>query len=237
MKFFKKQKPKENVSRKEVLRGAHMLYKFRSNLGRDGNNYQYSYAAINKNFRFYLHTYFGFTKDFLITYRTKDNREATCIVKGRSLESIQKEKLDRYPIVENKAMSGLKFNIIDSIQTAILSIKTFSPNTTNKQFKNEISNYFEVIENNNVLNLTLDLRDNGGGNPNLVKFILQHLFNKPFEQAKECRIVKNRHKDIFSERTKNKWYPWYGIGTFKPKKNNLKEIYMFLLMKVHFPLE
>ena len=206
-----------------------MFHIFLSNLGRDGNNYQYSYATINKNFRYYFHTYFSFTKEFLITYRTKDNRDSTCIIKGRSLDLIQKEKLNRYSIEENKAMSGLKLNIIDSIRTAVLNIKTFSPNTTNRQFKKEITSYFEVIKNSNVVNLILDLRDNGGGNPNLVKFILQHLFDKPFEQAMECRIVKNRHKEVFSERTKTKWYPWYGIGTFKPKKNNFKgKIYVLV---------
>ena len=49
-----------------------------SNLGRDGNNYQYAYATINETFRFYFHTFFGFDSTYVIHYRTKDNRDSTC---------------------------------------------------------------------------------------------------------------------------------------------------------------
>jgi len=199
-----------------------MFLKFLSNMARDGNNYQYSIANINQSFRYYFHTHFGFTNEYLITYRTKENKEDSCSIIGKSLDSIQKEKIARYPKADDIRAPGLKFNIIDTIQTAVLSIKTFSPHKSNRHFKKEISNYFEAIKNRNVSNLIIDLRDNGGGNPNLVKFILQHLFDQPFEQATECRIVKNSRKDIFSERTRRRWYPWYGIGYFKPKNNNFK---------------
>ncbi len=199
-----------------------MFLKFLSNMARDGNNYQYPIANINKSFRYYFHTHFGFTNEYLITYLTKKNKENTCSIPGKSLDSIQKGKLLRYPKAEGTKASGLKFNIIDSIQTAVLSIKTFSPLTSNRRFKKEISSYFEDLKNRNVLNLIIDVRDNGGGNPNLVKFILQHLFDQPFEQATECRVVKHSRKDIFSERTRKRWYPWYGIGIFKPKSNNFK---------------
>lgn len=199
-----------------------MFLKFLSNMARDGNNYQYPIANINQSFRYYFHTHFGFTNEYLITYRTKENKENSCSIIGKSLDSIQKEKLKRYTKADEISTSGLKFNIIDSIQTAVLNIKTFSPLKSNRRFKKEISNYFEDIKNRNVSNLIIDLRDNGGGNPNLVKFILQHLFDQPFEQATECRIVKKSRKDIFSERTKKRWYPWYGIGYFKSKNNNFK---------------
>ncbi|MBK9632072.1 MAG: hypothetical protein IPO62_13580 [Saprospiraceae bacterium] len=199
-----------------------MFLKFLANMARDGNNYQYPIANINKSFRYYFHTHFGFTNEYLITYLNKKNKENTCSIPGKSLDSIQKVKLLRYPKAEDTKASGLKFNIIDSIQTAVLSINTFSPHKSNRRFKKEITNYFKEIKIKKIANLIIDLRDNGGGNPNLVKFILQHLFDHPFEQAKECRVVKHRLKENFSERTKKRWYPWYGIGTFKPKKNNFK---------------
>ncbi len=191
-----------------------------SNLGRDGNNYQHAYATINETFRFYFHTFFGFDSTYVIHYRTKDNIESTCTIPGRNLDSIKKEKLTRYPIEVQTPESGLTLNIIDSVHTAVLGIKTFSPNITNKKFRADISKNFETIRNTNTLNLILDLRGNSGGNPNHVKFFLQHLFDKPFEQARECRVVKNRHKEELLARTRKQWYPWYGIGKFNPRKNN-----------------
>ncbi|MBL0009066.1 MAG: hypothetical protein IPP25_18325 [Saprospiraceae bacterium] len=191
-----------------------------SNLGRDGNNYQHAYAAINESFRFHFHTFFGFDTTYVIHYRTHNNIDRTCTIPGRNLDSIKKEKSIRYPSNEQSSASGLKLNILDSIQTAILGIKTFSPATTNKKFRAEISNYFETIRKANTLNLILDIRGNSGGNPNHVKFILQHVFDEPFEQARTCRVVKNRHEEELLTRTRKQWYPWYGIGKFKPRKNN-----------------
>ncbi|MBC7884305.1 MAG: hypothetical protein H7X99_02440 [Saprospiraceae bacterium] len=199
-----------------------MLSVFLTNLGRDGSNLQHAYATINKSFRHYFHTYFGFTKEFILTYRTMENVDSTCVIMGKSLASIQNVRLSRYPMVNISSTSNLQVTHIDSIQTAVLRIQTFSPDASNVKFKRVISNFFESIEKSNVENLIIDLRDNGGGNPNLVKFILQHLFDESFEQAMECRIVQKSSEDIFSERTRKKWYPWYGIGSFKPKKNNFK---------------
>lgn len=199
-----------------------LLQVFLSNLGRDGNNYQYAYATINTSFRFYFHLHFGFPEAFLITYRTKDNQQSSCVIPGRSLSSIQEEKRNKYPLEEEDTETGLAFNILDSIHTAVLSIQTFSPSASNRKFRQEISSCFEAIKRAGVSNLIIDLRDNRGGNPHLVKFILQHLFDQPFEQARECRIVKGPSEEHFSERTQSRWYPWYGIGTFRPKKNNFK---------------
>ncbi|MBK9104585.1 MAG: hypothetical protein IPL92_08435 [Saprospiraceae bacterium] len=197
-----------------------MLSVFLSNLGRDGNNNQHSYAAINESFRFYFHTYFGFDSTYVVHYRTKDNRDTSCTISGRDLGAINKEKLNRYPNEGQGPASGLTLNIIDSINTAVLGIKTFSPNITNRKFRSEILACFDSIRTANTKNLILDLRDNSGGNPHHVKFILQHLFDEPFEQAKECRVVKNKYEEDFLTRTRKQWYPWYGLGKFNPKKNN-----------------
>lgn len=197
-----------------------MMAVFLSNLGRDGHNAQHAYAAINESFRFYYHTYFGFDTSYVVHYRTKDNIDSSCIIAGRDLDAIKKEKLSRYPMVEHGPESDLTFNIIDSMQTAVLGIKTFSPDITNRKFRTAISTYFDSIRNADTKYLVLDLRDNRGGNPNHVKFILQHLFDEPFEQAKECRVVKRKQGEDFYVRTRKQWYPWYGIGKYNPEKNN-----------------
>ncbi len=66
------------------------------------------------------------------------------------------------------------------------------------------SAYFNQIQTNQIDNLVIDLRENGGGNPDYVKEVLQYLFAKPFEQTIECRIVKAASKEKLSERTRKK---------------------------------
>jgi hypothetical protein len=192
----------------------------------DGANLQLPYNTINQLFRFYYHLYYGFEQRYEIQYLDENKESQQCIIKGNSLDSIRTIRKSRYATKKNKPGKGLKLQITDSLETAIITIKTFDAKMLKKgyhqHFKRAVSKYFKTIETNAVSNLIIDLRNNNGGNPDYVKFILKHLFDEPFEQAQEARIVKDKTQEDFYSRTKRRWYPCYGIGTFKPKRNNYK---------------
>ena len=80
--------------------------------------------------------------------------------------------------------SSLDFTAIDSLNTAILTIKQFkySPDTEYQEF---IRISFESVHNNEITNLILDLRGNNGGDPDKAAEILSYITDtKPvyFEQ-------------------------------------------------------
>ena len=203
-----------------------MLNTFQSGMHRDGENLQLPNALLRHSFRFYFHLYYGISETYVMEYRNTSGDVMPCTLPGSTLDAIKKVKLSRYGNPENAAKFGLRLSIVDSLKAAVIAIRTFDAKTLkqtyHQNFKREVSAYFELIRKKGISNLILDLRDNGGGDPNYVKFILRNVLAQPFAQAIECRIVKDGSQGGFSERTRKKWYPWYGIGSFKPLKNSFK---------------
>lgn len=210
-----------------------ILDKFLSVIPTEGNNPQLALTTINEYFRFQYHIYYGFAETYTIEYLDENGEQKQCPVKGSSLTSIRATNKSRFGVQKKRDKSAVSLSIIDSLETAILQIKTFNARAIRKgarqRFKKEISNYFDTILESGIQHLVIDLRDNHGGNPNYVKFVLKHLFDEPFEQALEARVVTASKQERFFKRTKKKWYPWCGIGTVKPAKENYKgKIYVLI---------
>ena len=193
-----------------------------SNTESEGYSKTHAIGKINASFRFYYHLFFGFSDSFVITYKFPNSKDSTCLVKADLLKNIQQIRKNNLPSVPALPKTGLKFHFLNANQTAVIEIHTFSPKTTNRKFKHEVASIFRQLNTAKTSNLIIDLRNNTGGNPYLVTYFLRHLFYESFVQAKECRVVKNRNAEDFYKRTRRTWYPRYGIGRYKPKKNNFK---------------
>ena len=211
-----------------------ILNKFLSNLPQEGNNQQYIFGSINSAFRFYYFVYYGLAEKYNIAYKNLNGKVGNCEVTGIALLSMKNQK-EKANIPD---LNPYNLKVLDSMHTAVLTIKTFDQtlikNTYNKKFKRDVSGYFNLIQDANVTNLVIDLRGNMGGNPDYVKYLLSYLFDEPFEQATECRVVKNKDSENFMERNKKSWFPFYGIGKFQPKKNNFKESVYVLINESTF---
>lgn len=185
----------------------------------EGNNLQLFQSNLNEVFRFYYHLIFGIKKQYSITFKDSKEQKIKKTLKGASLKKFSSLRKKRYEI---KSKTCIKLRFKDTTyQTGILTIRTFSPSTLRKnckfRYRNRIKKYFKLLQEQNTQDLIIDIRGNGGGNPHHVKFLLQHLFNEKFTQAKESRIVKSREEEKLYPRTKKRWYPFNGVGTYKPK--------------------
>ena len=192
-------------------------------LPRDGYNLQYARTELNDIFRFYFHVVHGFNEEYVIgTSGPFGDSEFT--VKALDLNTIRERRKKLYgkSLLANEGKIDLE--ISDSLQTAFLTIPTWDRKTIKKEFrqnfKKVIRTYMKEIRERDVDHLVIDVRGNGGGNPTYVRYLLQYLFDEPFLQSMECRVVSRKHEEDFEKRTRRKWYPWYGIGKFRNRKKH-----------------
>ncbi|MEN0050815.1 MAG: S41 family peptidase, partial [Bacteroidota bacterium] len=93
---------------------------------------------------------------------------------------------------EEQAIS-LAFNNPNS--TAVLTIKDWHNHIVRKyykqHFKKEITEIFRQIQERNIKNLIIDVRDNQGGDTKNSKLLLSYLLDQPFELVEDYKVAKN----------------------------------------------
>ncbi|MCH2232431.1 MAG: S41 family peptidase [Crocinitomicaceae bacterium] len=175
-------------------------------------------AKIDHLFRFYYHLTFGIYDTYEIEYLDHNTIRRETVV-GCSLDTIRSRNRDSKTPEDS---NPLQFRIIDSLNTAVLTIESFDQNFLKKQynikFKKEIKNSFSILKEKQVKSLIIDLRGNNGGNPEFAVDILEQVLREPFELVAECRVVVSKSSEDFYDRTRKKWYPRYGLGSRKPRK-------------------
>ncbi|MGB0983420.1 MAG: S41 family peptidase [Saprospiraceae bacterium] len=196
-------------------------------LPQEGNQTEYPKHIIDTWFGYFYNLHYGFHKNYVIQSSDK-NKTQESTIKGELMDTIYARKVERYPNSITPKM-GIEVEVLnDTLGIALLTIPTFATSIlkdryNQKHFKKQINRCFDVIFQKNVQHLIIDVRSNGGGNPAFASHILKFLFDKKFEQAQEARVIKDASKDDFMARTTSKWFPWYGVGTFKPKRKNYKK--------------
>lgn len=187
----------------------------------DGIHKQLARNTINENFRFYYHCHFGIKESYTVGFLDWNGVEKTCVIDGASLATIRGRTKELLPKPTHR--KAIYLDSLDSL-TALLRIASFDNHGLRKnhgqRFRHEISKDFKFLKSSHHENLIIDLRNNLGGNPNFVKFVLQHLFDESFVQAERLIVVDDPTAEKFEQRTKTKWYPWFGIGSFKPRRNH-----------------
>ena len=195
---------------------------------RDGYSMTLPTEIVNEDFWFYYHLMYDTSESYEFEIKSADGIIETCTVPGMTMSEMD----DQIPSDDYRD-PGIYLDLIDSLSTGILTISDYSSSTfrenQGKSFKRLIAEHFEVIHEKELEVLIIDVRGNGGGHPNHVKHTLKHLLDHPFELITELRQVSNATKEAFESRTKKRWYPTLGIGTFKAGKDNFKgKIYVLM---------
>jgi hypothetical protein len=210
-----------NVSTPEII--AHLL----KVLPQEGSQVEYPKHIIDTWFGFFYNLHYGLVERYDIKYLNANQQEQQCIIQAESLETIYDRKVKKYP-TSIQPKTGIEVKMLDdSLKIAILTIPTFATSFlknryNQKHFKKLINQSFDFIFEKDVQNLIIDVRSNSGGNPAYTAHTLKYLFDEPFTQAREARVITNSDEVDFMARTSKRWFPWYGVGTFKPKRQNYK---------------
>jgi hypothetical protein len=218
------------------INGVDISHIVRSSIERmpnDGYSIANSIFNVSTNFWMIYHRIYDFNETYKIEYINELGAKDTIELKGsnwRTLWELRKG-MDRPMFKDDVPLITLEF--IDTMKTAILRVRSFDNNlfkdSKQGKFDPQIKAAIKQIQDSQASNLILDIRGNGGGDPLNGKLILKYLLDKKFTITQELRVVKKEESEDFYERTKKTWLPFFGLGKFKPYKNQFKgEVYVLI---------
>ena len=128
---------------------------------------------VNYYFRQMCAMFYGLPNSYQVTVKHKDKIEAVNLVQSENL-SYTKTFLDNYK-------NNLCLDTDLESSTARITIRSFG--YYKKQmpvFKSFVDSCFQHINESQIENLIIDLRNNGGGDPYCGSYLLQYITDKPF---------------------------------------------------------
>jgi hypothetical protein len=172
----------------------------------DGNPNTYPYWILTNYFYSYYSFSFGNPSSFSVVFKNANEESQTKNVQALSKDSIRFYKQKRYAsrIVSTIEKQGIILDIDKTKSIATLTCKSFDKsilsNTYKQNFKEEFSKAFVEMQNKQVQNLIVDVRDNQGGNFEPGTLLLSYLITAPVDylpnsgQSQLLKPAKNNFK-------------------------------------------
>ena len=210
-------KGKEKLQSINGIESAQIIQKMMKLFG--GKSIATKEKAIAQYFRFYLWMFYGFEDDYEIVYKNDQNTIQKITVPGVSSSDFQRN-IKRKP---KETLKRFDLQINTEQGTAIMKIKTFSDLDGFCAFAQKA---FAAIQTQNIENLVIDIRDNGGGRSIVVDSLLNYITNKEYTQYKriETRIsqeLKEHYKVKYPDRME--WINQYPINELVSQETKLKK--------------
>lgn len=164
----------------------HLLIKYMLEfLPTDGYAENVNYIRLSGNFPYFHRNIFGLSKSYPITYRDSAGKEQKTVLPLfiPAKDSLRKDSVirkERRRMPPDKKMLQYRSFIIDSSRLfATMTVNTFTKGRLRSFFRKS----FRQMENENIKNLVLDLRSNGGGRLGLSTLLTKYISRKPFRIA------------------------------------------------------
>lgn len=164
-----------------------VLTQLAENLTRDGYNTSWPKGRIIKNFSGFYAVHKGTPKQFEIEITNLNGQSKSFLIKGLTTQKIIEFAKKRYPPKKKtiiKSKLPLTFNLSGNI--GLLKVQSFSKPIIKKsgqQYKDFFKQTFQQIEANKTQHLIIDLRNNGGGWPEVVQELFQYLTDSEYRDT------------------------------------------------------
>jgi hypothetical protein len=157
----------------------------------DGVNKDYSLSQAAVDFSFDYFLAYGPSAAFVIEYAEPHSPKVEKVrVTAVTLEKHQ-ENYNYYAYYNYPQEVGYDFEIIDSIHTALLTLRSFSYSTapTFTAYKNFLNNSFTLLHSEGYINnLVIDCRNNTGGEYENIFLLLRYLSREPFKEVDSATV-------------------------------------------------
>ena len=162
-----------------------MIEKMFGYLPEDGHANNINYIRLSANFPYFYRNIYGLSKRYSVTYLDSTGVEKTDTLpifiahkdsaRKDSLAKIERRKLPK----EKKILQYRSLEIDSSGKFAVMTLNTFSKGRLRSFFRKS----FKKLKKENINNLVLDIRSNGGGRVELSTLLTKYISRKPFKVA------------------------------------------------------
>ena len=178
------------------IRNHEMVKQLFQYLPLDGYADNVNYIRISSNFPYYHRNVFGIYKNYRVGYIDSLGIEKTTLLpyfNPTPDTSYKKNKpwpIAKIPrrIIKKERRKSYRSMEIDSTNTATISLNTFT-NGGGRHLRSFIKHSFKSIRQQQVKDLILDLRSNGGGDINISVLLTKYLRNTSFKVADTAYAV------------------------------------------------
>lgn len=191
-----------NTDQSEIPMGAHILsinnHSSEEVLSRtalyyvpDGRNKNYSRSQAAVDFAYAFFMAYGPAAYFDIEFAAAGNNtiQKVKIEPTTLLQYLRDYNINTYYYYPDEV--GYDFEIIDSLQTAVLTLRSFSYSSaaTFAAYKNFIKNSFTLLKNEpDITNLVIDCRNNTGGEYENIFLLNRFLSKAPFKENESASV-------------------------------------------------
>ncbi|MES2893569.1 MAG: S41 family peptidase [Bacteroidota bacterium] len=216
-----------------------MISKIFDYLPMDGYADNVNYVRISGNFPYYHRNVYGIFKNYRVGYIDSVGREKSTIVpmfsppppdstkKKRRQDSL---KLSRQQIRDERRTNARSLEIDSSGTFATLSLHTFSAGEGRK-LRLFMKRSFKKLRKQQVKNLVLDLRSNGGGDVGMYVLLTKYIRNSQFKVADTSYAIAKTLRP-YSGLIRKSFF--YNIGMVFMTKKKKDGLYHFGYYERHF---
>jgi hypothetical protein len=203
--------------------GNHELIQTMLNyLSQDGYSDNVNYVRISSNFPFYHRNVFGIYKNYRVGYiDSSTGEERKTLIHMFISDSVKNKedslhsKISWHKTKKLEKENSRSFTIDTSINTAVITLNTFSKGG-GRHLRCFFRKSFRCIRKQQIKNLILDLRSNGGGDIDMYALLTKYLRNTPFKVADSVyAIAKTLHP--YSKYIKSSFFDNLGLFFFTKK--------------------
>ncbi len=237
------------------IRNRELIQKMFEYLPLDGYADNVNYVRISTNFPFYHRNAFGIYNTYMVGYIDSAGKERSTIIPmyipvpdtGKEKAVIPEIKFTKRQLHKLYIESFRSLAIDTNLSTATITLNTFSKGNR-KHLRSFFKTSFKTIRKNNIKNVILDLRANGGGDINMCVLLTKYIRNTSFKVADSAfavtktlspysKYIKNSLINtlglFFLTRQQDDGLPHYGYWerhVFVPKTKNHYNGKMYVLV-------
>lgn len=163
----------------------------------DGYSDNVNYIRLSSNFPYYHRNIFGVSRKYEVGYIDSAGKERVAQLTvynpladtaEKKNKVVKKQKIPRRIIKKEERENARSLEIDDSLHTATLFLNTFS-NGEGRHLRSFIKHSFKKISNQQVKDVIIDLRRNGGGDVKMYIKLTQYIRNLKFKIADSAYAV------------------------------------------------